>query len=114
MIAVGRKALPGQHDEMVAHFDSLGVSLRFAADAYFLPREALWQVSQGNGFALMMTRSSADTSRVDIVVKPLADRLLTVKSGIFIRHEHDQIDNSIRRFVDRAWAETAVLRRRPH
>ncbi len=111
MIAVGRKALPGRHDEIVAHFESLGVSLKFAADAY-LPREALWQVSRGNGIALM-TRSSADTSRTDIVMRPLADRLLTVKSGVFIRRENDQADNSIRRFIDRAWAETSVLRIRP-
>ncbi len=112
MIVVGRKALPGRHDEIMAHFESLGVSLKFVADAY-LPREALWRVSQGNGFALM-TRSSIDASRSDIVVRPLADRLLTVKSGVFIRREHDQADNSIRRFIDRAWAETSVLRTRPH
>jgi DNA-binding transcriptional LysR family regulator len=112
MIAVGRKALPAKHEEMVAHFDSLGISLRFIADAY-LPREALWQVSQGIGFALM-TRSSADTSRSDIVVRPLADRLLTVKSGVFIRREHTQIDNPIRLFVERAWAESSLLRARQH
>lgn len=112
MIAVGRKALPGKHEEMVSHFESLGVSLRFVADAY-LPREALWQVGQGNGFALM-TRSSADTSRSDVVVRPLADRLLTVKSGAFIRREHDQSDNFIKQFVERVWAETAVLRPSTH
>jgi LysR family transcriptional regulator, benzoate and cis,cis-muconate-responsive activator of ben and cat genes len=112
MIAVGRKALPGKHEEMVAHFESLGVSLRFVADAY-LPREALWQVGQGSGFALM-TRSSAETSRSDIVLRPLADRLLTVKSGVFIRREHDQSDNSIKQFVERVWAETSVLRTRLH
>ena len=112
MIAVGRKAVAGRHDEIVAHFESLGISLKFVADVY-LPREALWQVSRGVGIALM-TRSSADTSRADIVIRPLADRLLTVKSGVFIRREHDQADNSIRRFIDRAWAETAVLRTRAH
>ena len=112
MIAVGRKAVPGRHDEILAHFESLGVALKFAADAY-LPREALWQVSRGTGFALM-TRSSVDTSRADIVIRPLADRLLTVKSGVFIRREHDQADNSIRRFIDRAWAETSALRVRAH
>lgn len=112
MIAVGRKALPEKHEEMVAHFESLGVSLRFVADAY-LPREALWQVGQGNGFALM-TRSSADTSRSDVVVRPLADRLLTVKSGVFIRREHDQSNNFIKQFVERVWAETAILRSSAH
>ena len=88
------------------------MSLRFVADAY-LPREALWQVGQGNGFALM-TRSSADTSRSDVVVRPLADRLLTVKSGVFIRREHDQSNNFIKQFVERVWAETAILRSSAH
>ena len=112
IIAVGRKAVPGRHDEIVAHFESLGVSLRFVADAY-LSREALWQVSRGTGVALM-TRSAAEISRTDIVMRPLADRLLTVKSGVFIRREHDQPDNTIRRFIDRAWVETAILRTHPH
>lgn len=111
MIAVGRKAVPGRHEEIIAHFESLGIKLDFVADVY-LPREALWRVGRGTGFALM-TRSSADTSRTDIMVRPLADSLLTVKSGIFIRRENDQPDNSIRRFIDRAWAETSVLRARP-
>ncbi len=112
IIAVGRKAVPGRHDEIVAHFESLGVSLRFVADAY-LSREAPWQVSRGIGVALM-TRSAAEISRTDIVMRPLADRLLTVKSGVFIRREHDQPDNTIRRFIDRAWVETAILRTHPH
>jgi DNA-binding transcriptional LysR family regulator len=112
MIAVGRKALPGRHEEIVAHFESLGVSLKFVADAY-LPREALWMVNRGTGFALL-SRSSAAEWRSDVLLRPLSDRLLTVKSGVFIRREHDQIDNSLRRFVDRAWAETSVLRMRSH
>ncbi len=111
LIAVGRRALPGRHEEIVAHFESLGVRLGFVADAY-LPREALWMVGQGRGIALL-SRSSAADWRSDVVLRPLSDRLLTVKSGISIRREHDQIDNSIRRFVERAWAETAVLRMRP-
>jgi len=47
-IAVGRKALPGRHEEIIAHFESLGVTLRIAEDAY-LPREALWMVSKVRG-----------------------------------------------------------------
>jgi len=61
-----------------------------------------------------MTPSSADTSRSDIALRPLADRLITVKSDVFIRREHDQSGNSIKQFVERVWAETSVLRTRPH
>ncbi len=111
-IAVGRKALPGRHEDIVTHFESLGITLKVVADAY-LPREALWMVTQGVGLAVM-TRSSADSLRSGIVVRPLADRLLTVKSGVFIRREHDRSDNMIRQFVDRIWTETASLRMSNH
>ena len=108
LIAVGRKALPGRHEDIVTHFESLGIALKIVADAY-LPREALWMVTQGIGLAIM-TRSSADSLRSGLVVRPLADRLLTLKSGVFIRREHDRSDNTIRQFVDRVWAETTSLR----
>ncbi len=107
-IAVGRKALPGRHEDIVTHFESLGVALKIVADAY-LPKEALWMVSKGVGLAIM-TRSSADSVRSGLVVRPLADRLLTLKSGVFIRREHDRGDNTIWQFVDRIWTETASLR----
>jgi DNA-binding transcriptional LysR family regulator len=108
LIAIARRDLPGRHDEIVAHFESLGVSLKFVADVY-LPEEALWLVSQGTGFALM-TRFSAGAFRSDIVVRPLSDRLLTVKSGVFIRGDDDH--KLIRNFMDLAWTETAALRAR--
>lgn len=106
MVSIMRKVLPGRHDDIVAHFESLGVSLRFSSEAFSL-KEALWLVTQHVGVALM-TRFSAMSHRYDVVVRPLSDRLLTVKSGIFSRRDHDQklIDD----FVDLAWAETAALR----
>ena len=108
LIAVGRTALPGRHGEIVAHFESLGIALRFVADAY-LPREAVSMVNRGIGLALL-SRSSAAEGRSDITARPLADRLLTVKSGVFVRRENAHSENAIMRFVDRAWTETAVLR----
>jgi len=111
LISVARKALPGTHDELVGHFESLGIALRFVADAY-LSKEALWMVGQGVGFALM-TRSSATPLPSGIVVRPLLDRLLTEKSGLFARHDHGRNGSSIKQFVERAWAETAVLRAAP-
>ena len=109
-MSVARRSLPGRHDEIVTHFESLGLSLKFVADASSV-REALWLVTQGDGISLM-TRFSASSYRYDVVVRPLSDRLLTVKSGMFTRRDHDQ--KLVRDFVNLAWAETAALRTRPH
>jgi len=110
MVSIMRKVLPGRHDEIVRHFESLGISLRFVAEAISL-KEALWLVTQHVGIALM-TRFSAMSYRSEVVVRPLSDRLLTVKSGIFTRRDHDQ--KLITDFVNLAWAETAALRVNPN
>ena len=110
IISICRNGLPGRHGEIVMHFESLGIPLKFVADAYST-REALWLVTQGVGVSLM-TRFSASSYRHDIVVRPLTDRLLTVKSGVFTRRDHDQ--KLIHDFVDLAWAETASLRANPN
>ncbi len=108
IIGVARKALPGRHNEIVHYFQSLGIPLKFVADAY-LPKEALWMVSRGIGFALM-TRSSAATSQASVVLRPFSDHLLTVKSGIFARR--DRNEESVQQFIDMAWTETVALRPR--
>ncbi len=110
MVSVVRKVLPGRHEDIVTHFESLGISLRFTSEAASL-KEALWLVTQNTGVALM-TRFSAMSHRFDVVVRPLSDRLLTVKSGIFTRRDHDQ--KLIHDFVDLAWTETAALRANPN
>jgi DNA-binding transcriptional LysR family regulator len=106
MIATMRKVLPGRHDDIVTHFESLGVFLKFKSEAFSL-KEALWLVTQGVGVALM-TRFSAMSHRHDVVVRPFSDRLLTVKSGVFTRR--DQSQKLVQDFVDLAWLETMVLR----
>jgi len=110
VVAVCRKALPGRHQEIARHFESLGVSLNFAADAFSV-KEALWLVTQGSGIAFM-TQYSASSHRHEIVVRPFSDRLLTVKSGIFTRRDHEQ--KLVHDFVDLAWKETVALRASPH
>jgi LysR family transcriptional regulator, benzoate and cis,cis-muconate-responsive activator of ben and cat genes len=109
MVSVMRKVVPGRHEDILAHFQSLGISLRFHSEASSL-KEALWLVTQHVGVALM-TRFSAMSHRYDVVVRPLSDRLLTVKSGIFTRRDHDQ--KLINDFVNLAWTETAALRANP-
>jgi DNA-binding transcriptional LysR family regulator len=100
VVAVARRSLPGRHEEIVTHFESLGLSLKFVADAQSVS-EALWLVTQGAGVSLM-TRFSASSYRNDVVVRPLSDRLLTVKSGVFTRRDHDQ--KLVLDFVNLAWA----------
>ena len=109
IISVSRKGLPGKHQEIGTHFESLGISLKFVVDAYSA-KEALWLVTRDNGISLM-AKSSAMAYRYDVVVRPFSDRLLTVKSGIFTRRDHSQ--KLIHDFVDLAWAETAALRANP-
>jgi DNA-binding transcriptional LysR family regulator len=110
VVSLSRKGLPGRHQEIVTHFESLGVLLKFVADAYSI-KEVLWLVSQGIGVSLM-TRFSASSHRHEVVVRPFSDRLLTVKSGVFTRRDHDQ--KLVHDFVDLAWAETAALRASPN
>jgi DNA-binding transcriptional LysR family regulator len=109
MVSIARKVLPGRHDDIVTQFESLGISLRFTSEASSL-REALWLVTQNAGVALM-TKFSAMSHRFDVVVRPLSDRLLTLKSGILTHRHHDQ--KLISDFMDLAWAETATLRESP-
>jgi DNA-binding transcriptional LysR family regulator len=110
MVSLSKRGLPGRHEEIVTHFESLGVPLRFVADAYSI-KEALWLVTQGTGVSLM-TRFSASSYRPEVVIRPLSDRLLTVKSGIFTRRDHDQ--KLVKDFVDLAWNETTALRPQQH
>lgn len=110
IVALSRKVLPGRHEEITKHFESLGVSLKFVAEVCSV-KEALWLVTQGVGVSLM-TRFSAMSCRYDVVIRPLSDRLLTVKSGVFIRRDVD--DAFVRDFVDLAWSETAAVRANQH
>jgi len=106
MISIMQRALPGRHDDIVKHFESLGISLNFSYEAFSV-REALSLVTQGLGVALM-TRFSAMSHRFDVAVKPISDRLLTVKSGMFIRRDCRQ--KAISDFVDLVWSVTSPLR----
>jgi DNA-binding transcriptional LysR family regulator len=109
VVSVARNELPGRHQEIVSHFESHGVALNFVTDAYS-PEEALWLVTQGIGVSLM-TKFSVSVCRYNVVVRPLSERQLTVKSGIFTRRDNNQ--KLVLDFVDLAWDETATLRANP-
>jgi DNA-binding transcriptional LysR family regulator len=110
IVSLSKRGLPGRHQEIVTHFESLGAPLNFVADAYSVD-EALWLVTQGVGVSLM-SRFSATSYRHEVVIRPLSDRLLTVKSGVFTRRDHDQ--KLVKDFVDLAWNETTALRPLQH
>ena len=106
LVSLARKEVPGKHGEIIRHFESHGVALNFVTDAYS-PEEALWLVTQGTGISLM-TKFSASVCRYNVVVRPLSDRQLTVKSGIFTRRDHDH--RLVHDFAGLAWTETVDLR----
>ena len=109
MIAVARKSGSRQAQGDLEYFEGEGIFLKFASDAY-LPKEALWLVSRGLGVALM-TRSSAVPLRPDVVLRPLSNQFLTVKSGIFALRDHHT--GYIKEYIEKAWAATAALRPKP-
>ncbi len=109
-VAVARRAIPGSFREIVEHFESLGTPLKIVADA-LSAKEALWLVSQGEGIALM-TRFSASSYHFGTVTRPLADRLLTAKSGVFMRRGSGE--RFLKDLVKQVWEQTAVLRSNRH
>lgn len=108
LVAVAREAHPELHEETVEYFHAYGITLNFVADG-FCPHEALLLVAQGIGLCLM-TNSSAMLARSGIVVRPLTEALLTRKSGVFTRFDHD--DPLIDAYMKLAWKQTEPLRLR--
>jgi DNA-binding transcriptional LysR family regulator len=83
LIAVGRATLPWLYEEIDQYFSGLGVSLRVAADALG-PPEALIMAEQKVGVCLL---GASAASRPGVISKPLTPRILTRKSGIFVRED---------------------------
>jgi DNA-binding transcriptional LysR family regulator len=106
MIAIGRRALPLRFEETENYFRSLGVRLQFVEDC-FSSNEALASVARGTGICLL----PASRARFDdgAVVRPLDDRLLTYKSGVFVRQDNE--DESVRDFLQLVLQRTTPYRR---
>ena len=107
-IAIGRGPMPVFHEEIENFFLGFGVHLNVVADA-FAPPEALAYVEQKIGICLLA--QSAVVSRSGIATKPLSNRVLTKKSGYFVREDSDH--ELIREFSAQVWKKTEGLRRRP-
>lgn len=107
MIAIGRHAVPLRFEETENHFHSLGIELKYVEDC-LSSVEALASVTRGTGICLLPI--SRARSGDGVIVRPLEDRLLTYKSGVFVRQENE--DPSIRDFLEIIMQRTA--RYRPH
>jgi DNA-binding transcriptional LysR family regulator len=107
MIAIGRHALPLRFEETTNHFKSLGIELRYIEDC-LSSVEALASVTRGTGICLLPV--SRARSGDGVIVRPLEDRLLTYKSGVFVRQDTE--DPSVRDFLEIIMQRTA--RYRPH
>jgi DNA-binding transcriptional LysR family regulator len=84
LIAVARGTMPWLHEEICEHFGGFGVNLHVVADALG-PPEAVTMTEQKVGICLLGASASP---RSGVISKPLTPRILTRKSGIFIREDN--------------------------
>jgi len=94
-IAVFRQALPWMHEEIEDFFSGFGIVLQVATDA-FGPPEALAMVENRLGICLV---GASTLTHPGIVMKPLEPKVLTRKSGIFVRDDNRHA--AVRTFIDR-------------
>lgn len=85
VIAVGREALPALHAELEEHFLQLGIPLTVTTDV-LSPTEGLACVAHKIGICFLSVTSAI--AKPGVVVRPLSTRLLTRKSGIFVREDN--------------------------
>ncbi len=109
MITIGRSAVPLRFEETEEHFRSLGIELRYVEDC-FSSMEALASVARGTGVCLLPV--SRAHSGDGIVVRALEDRLLTYRSGMFVRQENE--DESIKDFLQLILQRTTPYRKFHH
>jgi LysR family transcriptional regulator, benzoate and cis,cis-muconate-responsive activator of ben and cat genes len=105
IIAVGRQSLPALHGELEDHFVGFGIDLSVTTDV-LSPAEALACVAQRIGICFLSTTSAV--TRPGVVVRPVSTRLLTRKSGIFVRE--DNRAPLIQKLVDEVIRKAATLR----
>jgi DNA-binding transcriptional LysR family regulator len=105
IIAVGRQTLPALHEEVKEHFIELGIDLKVTTEV-LSPAEALACVAHRIGVCFLSATSAV--ARPGVVVRPMSSRLLTRKSGIFVRE--DNRAPLIQKLVDEVIQRAATLR----
>lgn len=108
MVAVSREPWPERHREIEDHFSDFGIDLHIVADAYSA-QEAVTYVEQKVGISLL-----AGTSiivRPGITVRPLSTRVLTRRSGVFIRE--DNRSQLLQKLIETVLQQAGAPRLRP-
>ena len=106
LIVIGRQVLPEVFHEMKRHFRALGIKVQIVVETAF-PAEAIHLTALGTGIALLSAGCSI-LSRPDVVFRPLADKLLTWKTGVFVRR--DNCTDLVNIFLEILWKDTEKLR----
>lgn len=106
LIGVSEHALPEIHKEIIAYFEVLGIDLNVIAQPFTF-YEAIHMAAAGRGIA-MVSSGWSHLTRDGIAFRPLADKLLTMKSGIFVRR--DSRTGVVNDFQNLLWTRTEKLR----
>ncbi len=107
MIAVSEHALPEVFKEIVAYFEVLQVDLNVIAQPFTF-YEAIHMALEGKGIAMVSSGWSHLTAK-GIAFHPLADKLLTMKTGVFVRR--DNRTSIVNDFQHILWVRTEKLRK---
>ncbi|HVB55481.1 MAG TPA: LysR family transcriptional regulator [Candidatus Acidoferrales bacterium] len=106
LIAISEHALPEVHKEILAYFEVLRIDLNVIAQPFTF-YEAIHMALGGKGIA-MVSNGWSHLTKEGIIFRPLADRLLTMKTGIFVRR--DNRTAIVNDFQNLLWARTGKLR----
>ena len=106
LIAVSEHALPEVHKEIAAYFEVLHIDLNVIAQPFTF-YEAIHMALGGKGIA-MVSSGWSHLTKEGIVFRPLADKLLTMKTGVFVRRDNRSL--IVNDFQNLLWAKTEILR----
>ena len=106
LIAVSEHALPEVYKEIISYFEVLRIDLNIIAQPFTF-YEAIHMVVDGKGLA-MVSSGWSQLTRKGIAFLPLADKLLTLKAGVFVRR--DNRTAIVNDFQNLLWTRTEKLR----
>ncbi len=106
LIAISEHALPEVHKEVLAYFEVLRINLNVIAQPFTF-HEAIHMALGGKGIAMVSSGWSQLTKK-GIAFRPLADKLLTMKTGVFVRR--DNRTAIVNDFQNLLWTRTEKLR----
>lgn len=106
LIVISEHALPEVYKEIKAYLEVLGIELNIVAQPFSF-HEAIHMAAEGRGIA-MVSSGWSHLTRDGIAFRPLADKLLTIKSGVFVRRDSRTL--IVNDFQNLLWARTEKLR----